>query len=174
MPKQTHPRPIPFDVQATVDEVRARTDAARRPLVVLAGADRGSRKLAAEAIASEVGLAPYDVDLAAVVNKYLGETEKNLRRLFDAADGEGVLLFFEEAEALFGDRTDIRDSHDRYANLETDFLLECIESFPGLVVLSSNRKEDLDAAFLRRLRHIVHVPLLPRPRKESPPEPVSG
>jgi vesicle-fusing ATPase len=101
----------------------------------------------------------YRIDLSQVVNKYIGETEKNLRRLFDAADSSDVVLFFDEADALFGKRTEVKDAHDRYANLEISYLLERMERFRGLAILATNRKKDLDEAFMRRLRFVVEFPL---------------
>ena len=88
----------------------------------------------------------YRIDLSQVVNKYIGETEKNLRRLFDAADSADVILFFDEADALFGKRTEVKDAHDRYANLEISYLLERMERFKGLAILATNRQKDLDGA----------------------------
>jgi SpoVK/Ycf46/Vps4 family AAA+-type ATPase len=101
----------------------------------------------------------YRIDLSQVVDKYIGVTEKNLKRLFDAADVSDLVLFFDEADALFGKRTEVRDSHDRYANLEISYLLERMERFKGLAILATNRRKDLDEAFLRRLRFIVEFPL---------------
>lgn len=117
------------------------------------------KTMAAEVIAHTVGMPLYRIDLSQVVNKYIGETEKNLRRLFDAADAADVVLFFDEADALFGKRTEVRDAHDRYANLEVSYLLERMERFKGLAILATNRKRDLDEAFLRRLRYVVEFPL---------------
>jgi len=94
-----------------------------------------------------------------VVNKYIGETEKNLRRLFDTADAADVILLFDEADALFGKRTEVKDAHDRYANLEISYLLERMERFKGLAILATNRRKDLDEAFLRRLRFVLEFPL---------------
>ncbi|HEU4535189.1 MAG TPA: ATP-binding protein, partial [Polyangiaceae bacterium] len=101
-----------------------------------------------------MGMDLYRVDLAAVVNKYIGETEKNLKRLFDAADLSDLVLFFDEADSLFGKRTEVKDAHDRYANLEISYLLERMERFKGLAILATNRRKDLDEAFLRRLRFV--------------------
>jgi SpoVK/Ycf46/Vps4 family AAA+-type ATPase len=101
----------------------------------------------------------YRVDLSQVVNKYIGETEKNLKRIFDAADISDMVLFFDEADALFGKRTEVSDSRDRYANLEISYLLERMERFKGLAILATNRKRDLDEAFLRRLRFVIDFPL---------------
>ena len=112
--------------------------------------------MAAEVIANELRLALYRIDLSAVVSKYIGETEKNLRKVFDAAEGGGAILFFDEADALFGKRSEVKDSHDRYANIEINYLLQRMEAFSGLAILATNMKSALDSAFMRRLRFIVH------------------
>jgi ATPase family associated with various cellular activities (AAA) len=113
------------------------------------------KTMAAEVIANELRLNLYRIDLSAVVSKYIGETEKNLRRLFDAAEDGGAILFFDEADALFGKRSEVKDSHDRYANIEVSYLLQRIESYRGLAILATNMRSALDSAFLRRLRFIV-------------------
>ncbi|ASC73022.1 hypothetical protein XM38_039840 [Halomicronema hongdechloris C2206] len=115
--------------------------------------------MAAEALAHQLDLPMYRIDLSQVVNKYIGETEKNLKRLFDTADISDTVLFFDEADALFGRRTEVKDAHDRYANLEISYLLERMERFQGLAILATNRQKDLDDAFLRRLRYIIEFPL---------------
>jgi vesicle-fusing ATPase len=115
--------------------------------------------MCAEVIAAELQLPLYRIDLSQVVNKYIGETEKNLRRLFDAAEASDVILFFDEADSLFGKRTEVKDAHDRYANLEVSYLLERMERFKGLAILATNRKKDLDEAFLRRLRFLLDFPM---------------
>ncbi len=125
---------------------------------LFAGASGTGKTLAAEVIASTLGLDLVVVDLSQVVSKYIGETEKNLRRVFDAAEDSAAVLLFDEADTLFGKRTEVRDSHDRYANLEVGYLLARIESFRGLAVLTTNAKSVLDQAFLRRLRFIVSFP----------------
>jgi len=117
------------------------------------------KTMAAEALATELELPMFRVDLSQVVNKYIGETEKNLRRIFDAAEAADCLLFFDEADALFGKRTEVKDAHDRYANIEVSYLLERMERFKGLAVLATNRRKDLDEAFARRLRFVVEFPL---------------
>ena len=94
-----------------------------------------------------------------MVSKYIGETEKNLRRLFDAAEDGGAILFFDEADALFGKRSEVKDSHDRYANIEINYLLQRMESYRGLAILATNMKSALDQAFMRRLRFIVNFPV---------------
>jgi ATPase family associated with various cellular activities (AAA) len=121
--------------------------------------DSGTGKtMAAEVIANELRLNLYRIDLSAVVSKYIGETEKNLRRMFDAAENGGAILFFDEADALFGKRSEVKDSHDRYANIEINYLLQRMESYRGLAILATNMKSALDTAFLRRLRFIVRFP----------------
>jgi hypothetical protein len=116
------------------------------------------KTMAAEVLAKELGLSLYRIDLSAVVSKYIGETEKNLRKLFDAAEDGGAILFFDEADALFGKRSEVKDSHDRYANIEVNYLLQRLESFHGLAILATNMKGALDGAFLRRLRFVVNFP----------------
>jgi hypothetical protein len=123
---------------------------------LFAGESGTGKTMAAEVLANELELNLYRIDLSAVVSKYIGETEKNLRRLFDAAEDGGVILFFDEADALFGKRTEVKDSHDRYANIEVNYLLQRMEAYRGLAILATNRKSALDAAFLRRLRFVVN------------------
>jgi hypothetical protein len=113
------------------------------------------KTMAAEVLANDLKLGLYRIDLSGVVNKYIGETEKNLRRLFDAAEDGGAILFFDEADALFGKRSEVKDSHDRYANIEINYLLQRLESFSGLAIMATNMKGALDTAFLRRIRFIV-------------------
>ncbi len=128
-------------------------------LAALFAGDSGTGKTyAAEAVANEAGLDLYRIDLALTVSKYIGETEKNLRRLFDAAEASGAVLLFDEADALFGKRSEVKDSHDRYANIEVAYLLQRIESYRGLAILTTNLKSSLDNAFLRRLRFVVNFP----------------
>lgn len=127
--------------------------------VLFAGPPGTGKTMAAEILASELDLPMYRIDLSQVVNKYIGETEKNLKRIFDAADVSDALLLFDEADSIFGRRTEARDAHDRYANLEISYLLGRMEQFKGLAVLATNRKKDLDEAFLRRLRYVIDFPL---------------
>ncbi|MEK6288289.1 MAG: ATP-binding protein [Acidobacteriota bacterium] len=122
---------------------------------LFAGESGTGKTMAAEVLANELRLSLYRIDLSAVVNKYIGETEKNLRRLFDAAEDGGVILFFDEADALFGKRSEVKDSHDRYANIEINYLLQRLESFSGLAIMATNMKAALDTAFLRRIRFIL-------------------
>jgi hypothetical protein len=125
---------------------------------LFAGPSGSGKTMAAEVLGNDLGLDVYRIDLAAVVSKYIGETEKNLRRIFDAAESGAAILLFDEADALFGKRSDVRDSHDRYANIEVSYLLQRMEAYRGLAILTSNLKSALDPAFLRRLRFIVHFP----------------
>ena len=126
---------------------------------VLFEGDSGTGKtLAAEVVAADLDLDLYRVDLSQVVSKYIGETEKNLRRVFDAADAGGAVLLFDEADAIFGRRSEVRDSHDRYANIEVGYLLQRMEAFRGIAILTTNMRSALDPAFLRRMRFVVTFP----------------
>jgi hypothetical protein len=132
-------------------------------IAALFGGPSGTGKtMAAQVIARSLGLDLYRVDLAGVVNKYVGETEKKLREVFDACEDSGALLFFDEADALFGGRMQVKDAHDRFANIETNYLLQRIENFDGVAILATNRRDEIDEAFVRRLRFIVDF-LPPRP-----------
>jgi hypothetical protein len=125
---------------------------------LFSGGSGTGKTTAAEVLARELRLDLYRIDLSSVVSKYIGETEKNLRRLFDAADEGGAILLFDEADALFGKRSEVKDSHDRYANIEVSYLLQRMESYRGLAILTTNLKGAIDAAFLRRLRFVVPFP----------------
>ena len=123
------------------------------------GASGTGKTMAAEVIANELKLDLYRIDLSAVVSKYIGETEKNLRRIFDAAEAGSAILLFDEADALFGKRSEVKDSHDRYANIEISYLLQKMEEYRGLAILTTNMGDAIDSAFLRRIRFIVRFPL---------------
>ena len=125
---------------------------------LFAGASGTGKTMAAEVLAGDLRLDLYRIDLSAVVSKYIGETEKNLRRVFDAAEEGGAILLFDEADALFGKRSEVKDSHDRYANIEVSYLLQRMEAYRGLAILTTNMKNALDTAFLRRIRFIVPFP----------------
>lgn len=125
---------------------------------LFSGPSGTGKTLAAEVVAGELGLDLYLIDLSQVVNKYIGETEKNLSRVFDAAERGGAVLLFDEADALFGKRSEVKDSHDRYANIEVSYLLQRMESYRGLAILTTNQKGALDDAFLRRIRFVVSFP----------------
>ncbi|MBJ6762768.1 ATP-binding protein [Myxococcaceae bacterium JPH2] len=125
---------------------------------LFSGASGTGKTMAAEVLARELGLDLFRIDLSQVVSKYIGETEKNLRRVFEAAQEGGAILLFDEADALFGKRTEVKDSHDRYANIEVSYLLQQMEAYRGLAILTTNMKDALDTAFLRRLRFVVPFP----------------
>lgn len=125
---------------------------------LFAGASGTGKTLAAEVLANELRLDLYRIDLSSVISKYIGETEKNLRLVFDAAEESGVILLFDEADALFGKRSEVKDSHDRHANIEVSYLLQRMEAYPGLAVLTTNLKSSMDTAFLRRIRFVLQFP----------------
>jgi ATPase family associated with various cellular activities (AAA) len=125
---------------------------------LFAGSSGTGKTLAAEVLAQELRLDLYRIDLSSVVSKYIGETEKNLRRVFDAAEYGGAILLFDEADALFGKRSEVKDARDRYANIEVSYLLQRMESYPGLAILTTNIKSAIDPAFLRRIRFVTQFP----------------
>jgi SpoVK/Ycf46/Vps4 family AAA+-type ATPase len=116
------------------------------------------KTMAAEVIAKALQLDIYQIDLSQVVSKYIGETEKNLHRIFAEARSSNVILFFDEADALFGKRSEVRDAHDRYANIEVGYLLQKMEEYEGVAILATNLRDHLDAAFVRRMQFIVEFP----------------
>jgi ATP-dependent 26S proteasome regulatory subunit len=122
---------------------------------LFSGVSGTGKTMSAEVLAQELQLDLYRIDLSAVVSKYIGETEKNLRSVFDAAETGGTILLFDEADALFGKRSDVKDSHDRYANMEVSYLLQRMEEYRGLAILTTNLKDSIDTAFMRRIRFIV-------------------
>lgn len=122
---------------------------------LFAGPSGTGKTTAAEVISKELCLDLYRIDLSSVVSKYIGETEKNLRRIFDAAESGGAILLFDEADALFGKRSEVKDSHDRHANIEVSCLLQRMEAYRGLAILTTNLKGSLDNAFMRRIRFVV-------------------
>ncbi|MDJ1183604.1 ATP-binding protein [Roseofilum casamattae] len=126
--------------------------------VLFAGSSGTGKTTAAEVLANELKLDLFRIDLSAVISKYIGETEKNLSRIFDAAERGGAILLFDEADALFGSRTEVKDSHDRHANIEVSYLLQRMEAYQGLAILTTNFKDNLDRAFMRRLRFIINFP----------------
>jgi len=125
---------------------------------LFAGPSGTGKTMAAEVLANDLRLSLYRIDLSAVVSKYIGETEKNLRRVFQAAEQGAAVLFFDEADALFGKRSEVRDSHDRYANIEVNYLLQRMESYRGVAILATNMRSALDPAFMRRLRFVLTFP----------------
>jgi adenylate kinase family enzyme len=126
--------------------------------VLFAGESGTGKTMAAQVLGAELGLDLFRVDLATIVSKYIGETEKNLERIFSAADGSNAILFFDEADALFGKRSEVSDSHDRYANIEVSYLLQRMEAYPGAVILATNFRRNIDEAFARRLDFVIDFP----------------
>lgn len=133
---------------------------------LFAGESGTGKTMAAEVLANQLHLDLYRIDLASVVSKYIGDTEKNLRRVFDAAEDSGAILLFDEADALFGKRSEVRDSHDRYANIEVSYLLQRMEAYRGLAILTTNMKAALDVAFQRRLSFVVQFPFPDQQQRE--------
>jgi SpoVK/Ycf46/Vps4 family AAA+-type ATPase len=125
---------------------------------MFAGPSGTGKTMAGEMLANELQLDLCRIDLSQVISKYIGETEKNLRRVFDAAEDGASILLFDEADALFGKRSEVKDSHDRYSNIEVSYLLQRMEQYRGLAILTTNRKDALDTAFLRRIRFVVEFP----------------
>ena len=152
--------------KSALREIASAASSTRRPrgnTLLFAGRNVAARKAAGAALAADLGRGVMRIDLSKVVSKYIGETEKNLRRVFDAAERSNAVLFFDGADALFGKRTDVKDSHDRYANLEIGYLLDRLERFDGLAILATNSKSNIDPAFLRRLRYVL--PFRRRPKR---------
>lgn len=145
--------------QVLTDNPQFGSDPSSRGIAALFSGSPGTGKtLAANVVAGELGLDLFQVNLSEIIDKYIGETEKNLERIFHQAESLNVVLFFDEADALFGSRSDVKDAHDRYANQEVAYLLQRIESFDGITILATNLRGNLDPAFVRRLRFIVHFP----------------
>jgi SpoVK/Ycf46/Vps4 family AAA+-type ATPase len=147
-------RAIAAQLRTTIDERRGPGISA-----LFAGPIGAGKTMAAEVLARDLGLALYRIDLSSLVSKYIGETEKNLRGVFAAAEQGGAILLFDEADALFGKRSDVKDSHDRYADVEVGFLLQQMEAFRGLTILTSNGATPLEPALLRCLTFVVQFPL---------------
>ena len=148
--------------QATVNHdsgILEKTSSSVGTAALFAGLSGTGKTMAAKVLANELKLDLYRIDLSQVVSKYIGETEKNLDRIFDEAEQRDAILLFDEADALFGCRTEISDSHDRYANfVEISYLLQRMEAYSGLAILTTNTKEALDTAFLGRIRFVVEFP----------------
>ncbi|MZE75715.1 AAA family ATPase, partial [Streptomyces sp. SID5475] len=130
----------------------------RGVLGLFAGESGTGKTLSAEVVAAELGLDLYVVQLSSVVDKYVGETEKNLERIFTEADRTDAVLLFDEADAVFGKRSEVKDSHDRYANMESAYLLQRLESFDGIALLTTNLRANIDEAFTRRLDLVIDFP----------------
>jgi SpoVK/Ycf46/Vps4 family AAA+-type ATPase len=137
---------------------QAKTELGKGLNILFAGASGTGKTMAAQIMSNELFLDIYKIDLSSVVSKYIGETEKNLDRIFRAAEDSNAILFFDEADALFGKRSEVRDSHDRYANIETSYLLQKMEEYQGITILATNFRKNLDDAFTRRMHFIVDFP----------------
>jgi SpoVK/Ycf46/Vps4 family AAA+-type ATPase len=149
-----HGRPVVLDDWG----VGVKLASSRGVTVLFSGPPGTGKTMAAEVIAAELGLDLYKIDLSTVVSKYIGETEKNLERIFVEAETSNAILFFDEADALFGKRSEVRDSHDRYANIEISYLLQRMEAYDGVTILATNLGANLDEAFTRRLQFAVDFP----------------
>lgn len=147
---------LPARERRSLREVADRLKGGDGGIALFAGPGGTGKTLAAEIIAGQLGLDLLRIDVARVVGKYIGETEKNLARVFDEAERNGAVLLFDEADALFGKRSGVRDGHDRFANADIAYLLQRIEAHPGLSILATNKRQNIDPAFLRRLRFAVN------------------
>jgi SpoVK/Ycf46/Vps4 family AAA+-type ATPase len=132
-------------------------------IALFSGPGGPGKTMAAKVLANDLDFTLYRIDLSRIVSKYIGETEKNLQKVFDAAEYGVAILFFDEADALFGKRSEVRDSHDRYANIEAGYLLQRLENYNGLIILATNSEGNIDPAFRRRIHFIVRFPI---PRKK--------
>ena len=143
------------DQSAALKALAADARAGVRGAVLLSGAAGTAGTKAAEMVAAELGTTVYRIDLETTASKYVGETEKNIDRVFRDAERSGAVLLVDEADALFGKRTEVKDAHDRYANLDTSYLLTRVEAYDGVVLLATNRRTTIDPAFSRRLRRVI-------------------
>jgi SpoVK/Ycf46/Vps4 family AAA+-type ATPase len=128
-------------------------------IALFSGPTGTGKTMVAEVLARELKVDLYRIELSKVVSKYIGETEKNLERLFAVAEKGNAILFFDEADSLFGKRSDVKDSHERYVNTDVTYLLQCMEDYDGLVILATNFKNNIDEAFIRRFNYVVEFPL---------------
>ena len=142
-----------FDGVSVLDNISA--EIPDSGIFAICGASGSGKTFTATLLGTEVGRQVFSIDLSMVVSKYIGETEKNLSKVFELAENKDWILFFDEADALFGKRTNVKDAHDRYANQEVAFLLQRVENYPGLVILSTNLKTNIDEAFARRFQIMV-------------------
>jgi SpoVK/Ycf46/Vps4 family AAA+-type ATPase len=152
-PKQTDDiSPFPKRQEEALTKLAKKAKKRLRTRALFSGPSGTGKILAVEFLARKLEVTLYRIDLGAVVSRYIGETEKNLRRLFDEAEDSSAILFFDEADALFGKRSEVKNSHDRYANLGLNFLRDCVKNFQGLIILSCKRHHALDSAFMPRIQ----------------------
>jgi hypothetical protein len=137
----------------------------RSVMALFVSPDSAAGRTAASVLANELGVGLYRIDLSAVVGKFIGETEKNLSAVFADAEAAGAILFIDEADALFGKRSEVKDAHDRFANIEVNYLLQRLEDFNGLVVLASNSRDNVDPAIVRRVDYVLELPMPGKPPK---------
>ena len=170
-PKQTSDaRPFSKHQEEALTKLANKAKQLLRPRALFSGPSGTSKSLAVEFLARELEVTLYRIDLRAVVSKYIGETEKNLRRLFGKAESSSAILFFDEADALFGKRSEVKDSHDRYANSALNFLHDCVKKFQGLIILACRRRHALDSTLMPKMqchlyfRHRMH-PLAKKHRR---------
>jgi SpoVK/Ycf46/Vps4 family AAA+-type ATPase len=145
-------------------ELRRLFPQGRGLIALLTGPPGVGKTMCAQIVAAKLGLDLFRINLALVVSKYVGETSRNMERILSRAARMNAVLLFDEADALFGKRTEIKDAHDRFANTDTDYLLQAIENYPGVAILASNRKDNIDSSFIRRLRYVLEFP---RPDEEQ-------
>lgn len=155
--------PLPESQRRILDDIsnHARDSRSKRggqTTVLFTGVNSCEKTNAARMVARDLDRDLYRVDTKRVISKYIGETEKNLNQIFKAADAAGAILFFDEADALFGKRSEVKDSHDRYANIEIGYLLQQLEAFHGVAILATNNEENIDDTFRRRIRFVVELP----------------
>jgi SpoVK/Ycf46/Vps4 family AAA+-type ATPase len=146
-------------LQHKASAIAAEIHSPKNKKILFIGEPGTGKKTMASLFAQQLNKEIYRIDLSMVVSKYIGETEKNLKKIFDAAAHKNWILFFDEAEALFGKRTNVSDAHDKYANQEISYLLQRIEDYNGIVILATNMKSNIDKAFTRRFNSIIHFPL---------------
>jgi SpoVK/Ycf46/Vps4 family AAA+-type ATPase len=150
---------VPRNTVTKLRAIRGKFARGKGMVVLFSGPSGADKDMAAEAIANDLHLNLYRVDLSAVVSRYIGETEKNLGRIFAAAAASDAILLFDEADALFGKRSEVTDSHDRYANTDSGLLLQQMENHEGMVILATNMRSNIDDAFVRRIRFVVDFPV---------------
>lgn len=155
------PRDLRDGLEALRDHIQSKRGGALRSLFV--GARDSGLALAAASLGKAVGMEVFRIDLSAIVSRHIGETEKNLDRIFGEARSANAILFFDEADALFGKRSDVHDSHDRYANVDTGYLLQKLDAYAGPVILATSSRTKIDPAFLQRLGYVLHFNTLPHP-----------